>query len=262
VENWSGYLPEDGNYRGFLMKYFTRKAFASASKIYHVSSRQKEAILGHGLNGNFELIHNVVDTKIFRPVAGEKKSPVTFLHVSSLVEKEKNILGMLRVIKRLQENGFQFTLNILGGKSDLTAKYSKFSEDLQIDNVFFLGEQSPTTVAQFMQESSALLLFSNYEGMPVVVLEALACGLPVFSTKVGQLPHIISPNFGRLVEAGNEDEFYNVLVSFLKGEYNFSSREMADYISKHASYEAVGKQLSNYYLEIMKGSTNTHNSSN
>ena len=45
VEHWSGYLPEDGNYKGFLQTYFTEKAVATASKLFYVSEKQKNAML-------------------------------------------------------------------------------------------------------------------------------------------------------------------------------------------------------------------------
>ena len=56
VEHWSGYLENDGNYKGFLLKYFTKKCFSSVAKIWYVSETQKEAMKKHGLDGNFELL--------------------------------------------------------------------------------------------------------------------------------------------------------------------------------------------------------------
>lgn len=101
-----------------------------------------------------------------------------------------------------------------------------------------------------MQKSSALVLFSNYEGMPAVVLEALSCGLPVFATKVGQLPFIIKEEFGVLVDKGEEDEAVKALEKFFQNKYIFNSKDMHDFVVKHASYEAVGKQMNEFYKTL------------
>ena len=65
VEHWSGYLENDGNYKGFILKYFTKKCFSKVAKIWYVSEPQKEAMKKHELDGNYELLYNAVNTKIF-----------------------------------------------------------------------------------------------------------------------------------------------------------------------------------------------------
>jgi len=57
VEHWSGYIAEDGNYKGSILKHFTKKCISGASKIWYVSETQKKAMLKHGLTGNYELIY-------------------------------------------------------------------------------------------------------------------------------------------------------------------------------------------------------------
>jgi len=93
--------------------------------------------------------------------------------------------------------------------------------------------------------------------MPVVALEALSCGLPVFATKTGQLPGIIKDEFGVLVEKGNEEQMFSVLKKAIWKEYNFNQKAMHDFVQQHASYEAVGKQMNDYYKEVISTMTNT-----
>ncbi|MBK7666422.1 MAG: hypothetical protein IPJ32_03190 [Sphingobacteriaceae bacterium] len=42
VEHWSGYLPDDGSYKGSALKHFTKKCISGASKIWHVSHFKKQ----------------------------------------------------------------------------------------------------------------------------------------------------------------------------------------------------------------------------
>lgn len=256
VEHWSGYLENDGNYKGIILKYFTKKCFSSAAKIWHVSEAQKESMKKHGLEGNYELIYNAVNTKIFTLRKGEPKRP-QLLHVSSLVEKEKNISGTFKVFKKLQEQGLDFDIVIAGGSGAELDNARKLAEQLKIKNINFTGNLPPEKVSELMQASSALVLFSNYEGMPVVVLEAMSSGLPVIASNVGQLPQIIKNEFGVLVERGKEEQMTEALKKLLSAQYHFNSAAMHDFVIKHASYEAVGKQMNDYYKEVIALMSNT-----
>ena len=249
VEHWSGYLPDDDSYKGSILKHFTKKCISGASKIWHVSHLQKAAMEMAGLKGNYELIYNAVNIKTF-PLSNWKQERIKLLHVSSLVEKEKNISGTFNVIKKLQDQNLDFDIEIAGGAGDGLANAKNLANKLNLKNITFTGELPPEKISELMQKSSALVLFSNYEGMPVVALEALSCGLPVFGTNVGQLPFMIREEFGVLVEKGNEGEFADALKKLFTNSYNFNSTAMHEFVVKNASYEAVGKQMNEFYKAL------------
>jgi len=250
VEHWSGYLAEDGSYKTIFQKAITKKITRNASKIYYVSEKQKEAMLSHNLIGNYELLYNVVDTDVFFKIKKTEKKEPTFLHVSSLVEKEKNINGTLHVMQKLQAKNYKFQFIIVGGTTTNVNFYKEKAERLGLKNVFFVGEKTQQEVSKYMQNTEAFILFSNYEGMPVVALEALASGLPVFASNVGQLPNIINNDFGRLVPVNNESALEKYLEEFLNTNLKFDSDKMIEFIHTNASKEAVGKKLADYYTDV------------
>ncbi len=247
VEHWSGYLPEDGNYKGSMQKRITQRAVKGASKIYYVSEKQKQAMLDHGLAGNYELLYNVVDTALFYPDKNAKSKKPILLHVSSLIEKEKNISGTLKAIQKLHKTIPDFDFVIVGGDAATVLHYKEKAKQLNLTNTTFVGEKTQNEVAAYMQKAHALILFSNYEGMPVVVLEALATGLPVFVSNVGHLPHLVTDELGRIVAVNAEDELKENLSLFLEGKLKFDPEKMVEFISQNASQEIVGKKLANYY---------------
>lgn len=249
VEHWSGYLSDDSSYRGSILKYFTKKCVAGASKIWYVSEWQKAAMNMAGLEGNYELLYNAVDTKRFA-LKTFKPERVKLLHVSSLVEKEKNISGTFKVIKKLQEANYDFDFVVAGGVGDELEEAKKAAEKLKLNNISFTGNLPPEKISELMQKSSALVLFSNYEGMPVVVLEALSCGLPVFASEVGQLSFFMKEEFGVLIPKRNEEELFYSIEKFIQGKYSFNSEAMRDFVLTHASYEAVGKQMNEFYKTV------------
>jgi glycosyltransferase involved in cell wall biosynthesis len=249
VEHWSGYLPDDGSYKGSILKHFTKKCISGASKIWHVSHFQKAAMEMAGLKGNYELLYNAVNIKTF-PLSDWKLERIKLLHVSSLVEKEKNISGTFKVFKKLQEQNLDFDIVIAGGAGDGLLNTKNLASKLNLKNITFKGELPPEKISELMQKSSALVLFSNYEGMPVVALEALSCGLPVFCTRVGQLSFFIREDYGVSVEKDNEEQMVDSLKKLFNKEYNFDSAAMHEFVVKNASYEAVGKQMSEFYKTL------------
>lgn len=248
AEHWSGYLPSDGNYKGLLQKRTTEKTFAQASKIWHVSEPQKQAMLAHGLKGDYELLYNAVDTSVFKPLDIPKFETLTFLHVSSLVEREKNLKGTFEALKILQNKQLPFRLIIIGGESKSISHTKALQKATGVLNVDYLGHQPPETISHYMNQSHALLLFSHFEGMPVVALEALACRLPVLATAVGHLPYLIKNAFGKLSEPGNTTQMAELLEDLINRKYAFNKKEMTGFIQQHASFKATGKQLADYYL--------------
>ena len=75
------------------------------------------------------------------------------------------------------------------------------------ERVVLAGERRPADVVRFMQAADVLAVPSRNEGVPNVIREAFACGLPVVATRVGGVPEVVDqPFLGRLVEWGEEEE--------------------------------------------------------
>lgn len=85
------------------------------------------------------------------------------------------------------------------------------------DRVTFAGRRDAPTVARYMQAADVLALPSRNEGVPNVILEAFACGLPVVASRVGGIPEVHNAaELGRLFPEGNLDELAGALRSVLQ----------------------------------------------
>lgn len=249
TEHWSGYYPEDGNYTGFLMKYYTQKLVALANQILVISDKLKKAMQNHQLNGNYHLINNVVDTKVFKPtserIANEK---LEILHVSSLVDREKNISGIIEIAKKLKEKQFSFKLTLIGYNENEIAYHKENAYKFLTQNeIEFVGYKKPNEIASYMNKSSVFLLFSNFEGMPVVLLESMACGLPVITTAVGQVKEMVKPDFGVILKTNNVYECVEKLCTFNKSRFA-SAQVMHKEIASNYGYEEVCESITKIYL--------------
>jgi len=97
-----------------------------------------------------------------------------------------------------------------------------------------------------------MLLFSNHENLPVVMLESYACGVPIISTNVGGIHEHVNENLGRLVERGDEKAFLNELKNFMKKPDTYNQQKIREYAMENFSNKIIGKTLFKTYLMALK----------
>ncbi len=131
--------------------------------------------------------------------------------VSRLYEPKKGIKYLLKSVKLLQgEIDFQLLI-VGGGKDELILK--EMADDLGI-NVIFLGDRKD--VPEILSVMDIFVLASLYEGLPVSLLEAMACSLPVVVTGVGGIPEVvINGKTGFIVEPRNVNQLSSKLKELL-----------------------------------------------
>lgn len=251
TEHWSGYLPEDGNYKGTVLKRFTQQAVAQAAHVTAVSQKMIVAMQQHGLKNTYSILPNVVDTERFHPAENKPtRSGLHLLHVSMLVEREKNISGILRVMATLKDRS-DITLTLIGEGPERTAQEEQAAASGVLNKtVFFSGYKAAEGVAEAMRGADALLLFSHFEGMPVTIIEAQSSGLPVIATRTGAIPEMVNDSNGLLLDCGDENALRNAIVSMAEKKQNFDGKAIRAHAVDHYSMDAVARQLNELYLCI------------
>ena len=144
---------------------------------------------------DIEIISNGVDTTIFCPKQQKKDShEIQILFVSRLIEGKglQYVLPELKQIQKQVEKKIHLTIV---GDGPYRESLEKIVSDEQLENmVFFVGQKEKKEVIPFYQSSDIFILPSLSEGMPNVVLEAMACGLPVIMTPCGGSKELIHEN--------------------------------------------------------------------
>jgi glycosyltransferase involved in cell wall biosynthesis len=128
--------------------------------------------------------------------------------------KEKGLQYLLKAIKNLALDYPKIKL-IIVGDGDLKEELKSIALELGIhQHVKFFGNR--TDVPKLLKIFDIFVLSSISEGMPMVLLEAMASECPIIATKVGGIPRIIEDNRnGSLVDSGNPDLLSDEIIRVL-----------------------------------------------
>jgi glycosyltransferase involved in cell wall biosynthesis len=178
-----------------------------------------------------------------------------FYNTGKLRKKQIVFVASFKNVKRhdLMLNGFsQFVDNpkykdyelVLVGEGEKMKSYQDFVEQKSIPNVTFVGQKTSEELLHIYNESEVMCLTSDSEGFPKVVLEALACGCIIVSTKVGSVPDIFGENYPFYIENSNIDSVANALSTAIDNK-----DEMKEYFGlvKDYSWHQVAEQYENIY---------------
>ncbi len=249
TEHWTGYLPLTNHYeKNTLKKLITPYIIKKAALISPASDDLGKAMKNHGLNNNYFTVHNVVNTDFFNPNYSRNNTIPKIISVAMLLDEHKNISGMLRSLKRIKEEGIQFEYHILGKGKD-QEKLIQYATSLNLENeVHFLGLQPANKVAEHMQNSDLLLLFSNYENLPCVIVEAFASGIPVLATDVGGMKEMIrNNNLGELINAKDEDALFHSLKKMILNRSRYDQKYIATFAHENFGQEFIGNRIKEMY---------------
>lgn len=249
-ENWSGYCAEDGNYKGFFMKFFTRNIVSRAAVIMPTSNFLKEAMLGHGLKGDYEVVPNVVNTNIFVP-HGHQVGSKKFIHISSLTDREKNVKGIIRAFASALKQIPDLELTIVGDGPERKEMEAYAAQCAGYGKIIFKGRRTGAELVEDVNQASCLVMFSHFETFCLVIMEAFACGKPVITSNAGAIPGYMNPELGIVVEKRNETQLAQALVDFALEKRTFDPLLIRNFAISYCSYEKVSQQLSSIYNRVI-----------
>lgn len=178
-----------------------RRAFAAASRVLAVSRALAASLAPYVDPESVQVVPNVVDTEFFTlPPRSRSREPFTFLAVAALRRKKGLDLLLKAFGAAYGDSGDAVQLRIAGG-GPLADELEQLARRLGVeDRVDFLGELSRRDVRREMWEANVAVLPSRVETFGVVVIEAMATGLPVLATRCGGPEEIVTRDTGWLVE--------------------------------------------------------------
>jgi len=232
--------------RMFLKRYSRR-----VRKYFPVSNDLKVAMQSKGIKGDYQVIPNVVDTKLFsfqsRSMSDQK---FRFLHISSLKDAHKNVTGLLSAFATFVEDYPQSKLTIIGNEHH--NQIERYIRKLRLINQVEIHKEVPIeTIAQYMHDNHALLLFSNYENAPCVISEAHCTGMPVIASRVGGIPEMIDESNGILVNKGDMLGLYAAMQKMVERYADYDGLKISKTAQARYQYEQVGELYLQAYESML-----------
>lgn len=251
TEHWTIYQPQNKDVLVGPLKKKIVKIANNASLIMPVSLDLQHCIEGHGVCNHFQVIYNLVNTDMFQLGEPHHSDKKRMLHISTLRDEAKNFSGILRTIEKLKQQRNDFELHVI---HDYEAPdFKAFVKEHHLEDcVIFHGKKTSQEVAQAYQESDFFVLFSNFENLPCVIVEAFACGVPVLSTAVGGIAEILSPERGILINSGDEEALLQGMNTMLDHCQEYNREAIREYATQTFAAQHIGQQIQEEYKKVLK----------
>jgi glycosyltransferase involved in cell wall biosynthesis len=225
--------------RDLLEDKLRHAAFAVA-----VSEYNRAAMLSCGISPDsppIHVVHTGVELDRFAP--GEARPPhdLDLLSVGRLHEV-KAFPDLLRACHRLTRDGLVFRCRIVGDGPS-RARLERLRDELGLeDRVEFVGPVGHDELPGYYRESDVFVMASRSEGIPVVLMEAMACGLPVVATDITGIPELVEHGkSGLLVPPGDPDRLARAVA------------ELAASAEKRREYGNAGRRRVRERFDVREG---------
>jgi len=224
----------------------------SLSKLIMIDS--ESLIRELGLDGYKEKVRVgssiFVDTNIFKFTEEVNKRENLVGYIGRFSE-EKGIINLIDAIPKILEEN-QTVKFLIIGDGPLFLKVKKRIEGMGFsDRLFLLGWVPYEKIPDYLKEMKLLVLSSYIEGIPNIVLEAMACGTPILATPVGAIPDVIKDCETGFIMENNSPEFIakNVIRALNYPDLGRVVKNARALIEEKYTYEAAVER----YRNILSG---------
>jgi glycosyltransferase involved in cell wall biosynthesis len=195
----------------------TIEALNRADSVVAVSRHLAGQVAALGIDARrVSVIYNGIDQSIFHPGATHRDErqddPPLVLYVGNLLPV-KGMDILIDACDRLARRGVRFDCSLIGEGWMRRSIERRIRDRALQGRVRVLGARPLAELPDWYRKASLLVLPSRSEGVPNVVLEAVACGTPVVATRVGGLSEILADE--RLVPAGDVDALADAMQAGL-----------------------------------------------
>ena len=211
-------------------------------------AKDKLEFIKNGYNSNEFFIEDVNKKEILKKLSIDEEFEKIVLFVGR-ISKLKGIDVLLKAAE-IYENSNVLTLIV--GDGDYKEELNILKEKLKLKNVVFLGSKEHSELRELYNISDVLVLPSRKEALPLVAIEALACGTPAIVTNQSGMDEIINKDVGLIFEMDNEKMLAEKINLILNNKVRFDKNVIANYAKKNYSEELLINKLLELYESVKK----------
>lgn len=218
--------------------------------------RQTNELIGQ--DKEIKTVYNFIDERVYykrdcstlKEQYGIKEHEKVLIHISNFrqVKRTKDVVNVFNLVRK----EIPSKLLLVGDGPELSV-LCKLVRELGIEeDVLFLGKQE--NVEELLSISDVKLLLSSKESFGLVLLEAMACGVPCIGTKIGGIPEVITHGEnGYLCDLGDIEQITYYTLNLLRDEklYRKLSERSIEIVKERFNSEKIVKQYIEIYKELM-----------
>ncbi|MBV6397451.1 MAG: Glycogen synthase [Anaerolineales bacterium] len=241
-----GGVPEKTGKWFRIIQPFTQPIWRGAKRVVAVSQFTRALALQHYAIP-IDVIPNGVDVSALRPQTLEIHNPPRLVFAGRFVE-QKNPLQIVRVLSKLRH--LAWTCSLLGD-GVLREAVRREIESLDLADRFHLpGWVTPEQVIAEFQKSDILFMPSRSEGLPVVGVQALACGLALVVGRAGGFVDLVNGN-GAICDPDDTESLTSALSSLLASPPALlAARQKSLDLAQPFDIERVADAYENLFREV------------
>lgn len=168
----------------------------SADLVTAVSADLSEELVETAPTAKVETVANGIDTAWWTPDPGQERDPSLVVAAGRLIAMK----GFDCLLDGFAAGAPADARLIIAGEGEDRKALEAQAVGLGLEGrVEFPGRLPPTQLRELFRGAGLYVMPSRREGMPLALLEAMACGLPAVATSVNAIPHVLAPNCGALV---------------------------------------------------------------
>jgi glycosyltransferase involved in cell wall biosynthesis len=239
-----------------LTRWRSAKPLARLAHIIAVPSGYLVDVFArHGLKARS--VPNFVETE---PLPYRERNPLQAVFLSNRnFEAHYNVSCVLRAFKHIQERLPHARLVVAGDGSVRDRLHSE-ARDLALENVTFCGPVAPDRMPSLYDETDVYLNAPEIDNMPISLLEAATCGLPIVTSDAGGIPYMVRNEVTALVVPSKDDQALAAAALRLFDEPGLASRlsaaGRAEVMQRYVWPEVEKNWLETYRLAARRASEN------
>jgi glycosyltransferase involved in cell wall biosynthesis len=242
-QHWTGFMRGKPGKRT-VQRY--QWAFANAARVLPANQFAAEDYASYGIKASLTWLPNALNTEVFYPSCQLDRQP-WLLHVSGFTP-QKRFPDVIGAFVRALIRHPNAVLHVAGDGPERKKMEALSARELPTGSFCFHGFLAKPDLADLMRRCAGFVLPSEAETFGCVLMEAMACGCPVLTTRVGGIPAVVREGEGLFVEVGNIDEIAQGMIRLLNGSHRLDLKRISDQIRARFSYRAVGRIIHEEHL--------------
>ena len=232
----------------------------NAKKIIAVSNDNGRLIKELFPQSNPIVVNAGFDPKVFNVQEYDKKEILEKYKIEYTNQKIVLYAGRLSLLKGLNillkaakiYEKKQDIITLLVGNGALRKELKNIAKELELKNVYFLGHKKQRTLKKLYNIADVFSISSIQEAFGLVGIEALACGLPVVSTKVGGMKDYVTDKVGKLVNVNDEKELAKAILYVINHKEKYNKEKLSNYAKENFAQKKTLSKLLNIYNDAIK----------